>query len=120
MTCVICGEQLTGLKTMYCSPQCKGRAPTAKEKTAVAMRVRRKERMEMFINEAGGKCQFCGYKKNTAALAFHHTRKKLFPINVGHCSSKNLKTLRNELKKCILLCHNCHMELHHPEFNIEG
>jgi len=66
----------------------------------------------------GGKCQECGYNKNFAALDFHH----LDPTKKEH----NWKTLRQckwevivkELKKCVLLCKNCHMETHWPNRTI--
>jgi hypothetical protein len=28
-----------------------------------------------------------------------------------------MEELKEEAEKCILLCHNCHMELHYPHLN---
>lgn len=72
-----------------------------------------------FVVEAGAKCK-CGYDKNIAALTFHHTD----PTNKTMAMQKafkthNLKTIRKELKKCELLCANCHAEVHHPDLNME-
>lgn len=63
------------------------------------------------IDYKGGKCEKCGYHKSIAALEFHHLdpSKKDFGI-----SKKRVKweTLKLELDKCILLCANCHREVH--------
>lgn len=70
----------------------------------------------------GGSCQKCGYSKNLSALAFHHRNpcEKLFEINSNSFVNKKWVDVWDESKKCDLLCHNCHMELHHPtkELNI--
>ena len=59
----------------------------------------------------GGQCVKCGYNKCIQALEFHHIdpTKKDFTI-----SNTNFKILEavEESKKCILLCSNCHRELH--------
>ncbi len=80
-------------------------------KAAVAKR--RKKIREMALEYKGGKCQVCGYKKSNRALSFHHLdpRKKDFGISHKGMTRSWEKT-RNELDKCILLCMNCHMEIH--------
>jgi len=69
------------------------------------------------IREFGGECQQCGYRKNYAALHFHHIRDKLFPLSKASMT-KNYEDIREEATKCILLCSNCHMETHHPQEDI--
>ena len=65
-------------------------------------------------------CGSCGYSKKTRgkrfstwALQFHHhdCNKE---ANVGQMLSDgfSFKNIINEIKKCIVLCANCHMELH--------
>jgi hypothetical protein len=66
---------------------------------------------EYFVNLLGGKCSICGYNKCLAALDFHHINEKQFT------PSKLLKLIDRdkayeEIKKCILLCANCHREEH--------
>jgi len=63
------------------------------------------------------KCSICGYKENIACLDFHHKNpnKKLFQITFIRKISKNPTILRKhmaELKKCNVLCANCHMIKH--------
>ena len=78
---------------------------------AVAKR-RRKVKL-MAIEYKGGKCKLCGYKKCVSALTFHHRdpSKKDFGIAAnGHCWA--WETIKKELDKCILVCFNCHQEIH--------
>lgn len=63
--------------------------------------------------QAGGKCSRCGYDKCLAALHFHHTD----PTQKSHtiserCGNIGIIRLKREADKCILLCANCHAELH--------
>lgn len=76
-----------------------------------AVSKRRKLIKEKLIEYKGGKCEKCGYNKNIHALEFHHINpnEKEFTI-----SSKNIsfKDLKKEVDKCVLLCSNCHREIH--------
>ena len=58
-------------------------------------------------------CAVCGYNKCTRALDFHHVNPKnmKFRLNVNNIC-KNPKVVAEELYKCILLCANCHREVH--------
>jgi hypothetical protein len=75
---------------------------------AVTRRVRKMK--ALLVAENGGRCSRCGYSKCLRALQFHHVDPvgKLFPISGG---SKSLDRLREEVKKCILVCANCHGEI---------
>ena len=53
-------------------------------------------------------CERCGYNEHTEILQFHHLRDKEFTISENDC----IKKFDEEIKKCILLCPNCH-SLHH-------
>lgn len=73
-------------------------------------------RKAFVVRKLGGKCSVCGYDKNTSALEFHHTDPKIkeFMINAKTLSEKDFSNIENELKKCVLVCRNCHAEVHHP------
>jgi hypothetical protein len=76
----------------------------------------RKERKQKLITLLGGKCEICGYNKSIWALSFHHkdpTQKK-FMLSVEGMLTK-WDSLVEEIKKCQLLCMNCHAELHEKE-----
>jgi len=59
-------------------------------------------------------CVVCGYKKCASALDFHHNGDKEFDIARG-IRCKNLEQIQEEIKKCMILCRNCHSELHEKE-----
>jgi hypothetical protein len=64
------------------------------------------------IEYLGGKCSVCGYDKCPDALSFHHKdpKEKDFGLSGKYCLSWD--KLKRELDKCLLLCNNCHAELH--------
>ena len=67
----------------------------------------------------GGKCIKCGYDRCIKALEFHHIdpTQKDFTISNDHF---RLQEAVEEVKKCILICSNCHRELHDNMWNIEN
>jgi len=74
---------------------------------------RRKKIRKMAINYKGNKCEICGYNKCIQALEFHHLDKngKDFGISAkGY--TRSWGSVKKELNKCILLCANCHREVH--------
>lgn len=62
-------------------------------------------------------CSSCGYSKNPAALCFHHVDPSGKDFEISQMSSYSYEELRNEISKCVVLCHNCHMEEHYPHLN---
>ncbi len=80
-------------------------------KQAVAKR--RKKIRQMAIEYKGSRCAICGYNKCIQALEFHHIdgRGKDFGISAkGY--TRSWKEVKSEINKCILLCANCHREVH--------
>ena len=63
------------------------------------------------ITYLGGSCIVCGYDKCHKALHFHHKDafEKKFAISDKSFSFEKLKS---ELDKCVLVCSNCHAEIH--------
>jgi hypothetical protein len=66
------------------------------------------------IDEAGGKCVMCGYNKCIAALHFHHRDPKTKEFSLSMRSVGSYKRAKREAAKCILVCANCHAEIHNP------
>lgn len=67
----------------------------------------------MAVNYKGSKCEVCGYYRCIEALEFHHkdSSEKDFSISQkGY--TRSWKKVKMELDKCILLCANCHREIH--------
>lgn len=81
---------------------------------AVKQKVHRNEKRKRLIDSAGGKCKCCGYNKSISALDFHHKdpSQKSFGISEGMRLAYSFERLLEETRKCILLCSNCHHELH--------
>lgn len=68
----------------------------------------------LFNNIKINGCAICGYDKCFSALEFHHVNEedKKFEINLSKFESYGNNDIISELNKCILLCANCHRELH--------
>ena len=66
---------------------------------------------EKAVEYLGGGCKICGYNKCIQALSFHHIDGKDFTISRNYGCS--WETLKKELDKCVLLCQNCHQEVHY-------
>ena len=82
---------------------------------------RRRTVKRILVEEAGGKCNNCGYDKCFAALDFHHTNPDDKSFNIsGNGMSRGISKMREEAKKCILLCANCHRELEYSKFTVVG
>ena len=79
-----------------------------------------KKRKEKYMALLGGKCQVCGYDKYYGVLEFHHkdpsTKSEL--LNKQTLIQYNDTFIKEELKKCILVCSNCHREIHAGLINV--
>ena len=71
----------------------------------------RSEFLDLIRKQRGGKCEKCGYDKYLGALDFHHINPEEKEMTIGDRNFK-LKECIEETKKCILICSNCHRELH--------
>lgn len=99
-TCKICGNNVAS-KGQVCD--------------ACRQKYRALKHKQMAVEYMGGKCSKCGYDKTIAALEFHHIvpEEKEFAISCAY--NKSWNKIKNELDKCIMLCANCHRELHNQE-----
>jgi len=71
---------------------------------------RQREKKAALVEYKGGKCCICGYAACNWALDFHHVNKKNFTISSRRDLS--LKNLKKEADNTILVCRNCHAEIH--------
>jgi len=80
---------------------------------SAAVSKRRKKLREMAREYKGNKCAICGYNKSSRALSFHHidSRKKEFGLSARGLT-RSWEKIKEEIDKCILICANCHMEVH--------
>ena len=78
-----------------------------------------KKHKQTLVKEFGGCCSKCGYNKNYSALEFHHLESKEKDFHLGSAKTTNIDKLRKEVEKCILVCSNCHKEIHYPQNQIK-
>lgn len=114
--CIICGTTLKGKQTMFCTVSCKNKT----HQSYTAQKKRGLGRKLEIISTLGAKCTKCGYNKNLSALSFHHLKDKSFKLDLRSLSNRTYKKVMQELEKCVLLCHNCHAEIHNPELDLEN
>ena len=111
-SCLICGKDFTPKPPAANNRQCCYNCmPDGVQLTRGMFLAKIKEHL-------GGRCIKCGYDKCLKALEFHHLdpSKKDFTISNDHFK---LKEAVEEVKKCILICSNCHKELHDNLWTID-
>jgi arsenate reductase-like glutaredoxin family protein len=88
------------------------------KKVSAATRYRNRAKKKA-VEYYGGKCKLCGYNKSIFALDFHHVDPTTKEWNPAKVLSYKWETAKKELDKCILICSNCHRELHGGNINNE-
>lgn len=107
--CVKCNKKFTVKPNAYNRRYCYECVPQIPKSGAENRKIIKKWAVEY----KGGKCCRCGYNKCIEALDFHHQdpKEKDFML-----SDRNLildwNIIKQELDKCILVCSNCHREIH--------
>lgn len=79
------------------------------------LKLRRKKIKLLAIMRLGGKCEKCGYHKSRKALDFHHKVPAEKEFSISHITNRRWSRVRDEIDKCLLVCANCHRELHDDE-----
>ena len=51
------------------------------------------------------------------ALEFHHLNPEEKDFGISRTLTRSMDSLRKEVDKCILVCSNCHAEIHDELFN---
>ena len=83
-------------------------------KQSEAVKQWRKNTKQKIVITMGGKCQICSYNKCNDALELHHLDPSEKEFGLGAIMAKPVKWTKiiTEIKKCVLLCSNCHKEVH--------
>lgn len=77
----------------------------------------RRNRKANLLQICRNRCCICGYNKVISALEFHHIDPSLKEYGIasnGTCH--NIQKDIAEIKKCVLVCANCHREIHEGLF----
>lgn len=94
-----------------------GRFTECRKCRVLEQKGRYKKYKKELIDYMGGKCQLCGYNKCMAALDFHHKNPEEKNPNWKNIRSWTPSKSKKEIDKCILVCRNCHSEIHYPDEN---
>lgn len=90
----------------------KDRRVIYKKKTAAqAVIDSRRKKKQLLVEYKGGKCERCGYNKCIDALEFHHLDPLTKDFTISS-SNLSLEKQKLEVDKCLLVCANCHREIH--------
>ena len=73
---------------------------------------RRRAVKQKAVAYKGGKCEKCGYSKSIRSLVFHHLNPDEKDFGIASSNSTKWDIVKSELDKCIMLCANCHGEVH--------
>lgn len=74
-------------------------------------------RKEILVSLLGGKCIKCSVAFPPAVFDFHHRNPEEKSFGIGsELTNKSMDELLEEVKKCDLLCANCHRVLHYGGF----
>ena len=112
--CKTCGSLIRADRS-YCSKPCyhlRPKKPKTSKRSYDYVKSSRRKLKIRGIDYLGGKCVTCGYNKCSRALHFHHVDPLEKDFNVAS-KIRAWDKIKNELDKCILLCSNCHAELHY-------
>jgi hypothetical protein len=83
-----------------------------KQCRAAAVAKRRRTVKQKLVQEAGGACVLCGYSRWPGALQFHHVEPGDKEFHLAYRGySRSIARSRAEMRKCVLLCANCHAEV---------
>lgn len=128
-TCKTCGKALyrrpsKQKENIFCSTGCRNKHFTKERYPELFQRIKRdrssdqkriRYKKEKAVAYKGGKCEFCGYNKCLAAMDFHHINPEDKIYDVKVLMTRRWELIKEEIDKCILLCSNCHRELHWNE-----
>jgi len=84
--------------------------PDCKECANEKWRAQYNQRLNMFVKE--WKCVRCGYDRCKRALEFHHIDRTEKDFVIAAQTTASIERLKREIEKCILVCANCHREIH--------
>lgn len=95
----------------------------SKNKAAFAARQRnqriRAQKTIATLKQPG--CARCGYRTCLSALEFHHIDPKLKDAELRRAIRDKWpdKRIKAEIAKCVLLCSNCHREIHEELWDLD-
>lgn len=88
-----------------------------KNKTQIKLNEKRrqKELLNYLKQNFGNKCLICGFNKYQSSLDFHHINGDKFDNISSMIGKASKQKIFDEVRKCILICSNCHRAIHSGE-----
>ena len=116
--CEICGKEFETLPNggtrKYCF-ECSPSSLKGESRSKTISALRRAMKKEA-VKRHGGKCEICGYNKCIDALTFHHLDPSQKEFGLAQNGlTRSWEEYLKESEKCILVCANCHAEIHSDE-----
>ena len=84
-----------------------------RESNILAVKNRRLKLRQMTLDLLGSKCIISGYHRDVHALDFHHVDESTKNFGLSDRGlTRSWEKVKEEVLKCVLLCANCHREVH--------
>jgi len=99
---------------------CSSYSQERKDKQKQYVTENRRKKKAQAIDYKGGQCRVCGYKRCAGALHFHHLDPNEKDFVISRVGTWAWSRIVNELDKCVLLCGNCHAEVHEGLLDLRG
>ncbi len=116
LTCTVCKETKLEDDFPKASVTKSGRAGECKSCKSVRIKNLRTVRENLLYSMFGKACNTCKMPHEVPGFFdFHHINKGSKKREVKQILCGSLETLLEEAKKCIMLCPNCHREVHLKE-----
>lgn len=109
LNCATCGREYTVQRSKNHRP---------KQCASCATGSRRVLTKKKCVAYKGGACQRCGYSRCIAALEFHHVDENSKQFTIASAWNRAWEVVKAELDKCVMLCGNCHAEVHFTGENV--
>ena len=112
--CEICEEKFETKSStrIYCY-KCSGDSTRQDNNTRKHQKTILRRSMKLqAVKLLGGKCCKCGYDRCIDALEFHHENQDEKEFKLGSGNTMSCENYKSEALKCILVCSNCHKEIH--------
>lgn len=110
LVCKICGETNPDLFYVHKNGYARYRCKKCDNKETIK---RFRSYKKAAVEYKGGACVKCGYNKCLGSLDFHHCDPTQKDPNWRKMRNWPLEKIKAELDKCILVCRNCHGEIHY-------
>ena len=112
--CEICENKFETKSStrIYCY-NCSGESTRLDDNTRKHQKtILRNNMKKQAVKILGGKCCICGYDRCIDALEFHHKDPSIKEFKLGSGNTMSRKEYKSEALKCMLVCSNCHKEIH--------